>query len=84
MKTYFFCLIAIIATVSLISASNEGDEEEDTGFDKPRLPCPGCVFHHDPVCAISTKTGVHKTFTNSCEVSAADCGKTEHRKLKPL
>lgn len=80
MKTLIFCLIAITAS-SLVSAAVEGDDHEDHSY-KPLLPCPGCIYHFDPVCGVSTETGKHKTFANSCEVKAADCGKSEHRKLK--
>lgn len=81
MKSQIVFSLIIIIAIQLVSSASYQVADEAADVYKPTLPCPGCVYHYKPICAKSTVTGEHKSFDNSCIMKAADCGKTEHRKL---
>lgn len=96
MKTCIFlslvCMLCsqLIVTTSRKATHDEQDDhvssdERNSNLNKVELlPCPGCKYHLDPICAVSTQTGKHRTFDNECIMSAEDCGKSERRKLLNL
>lgn len=76
-----FSLILTIA-IQLVSAYPSVDDTVEAFY--PTLPCPLCVNQYEPICAKSTATGELKSFDNSCIMTAADCGRTEHREFSIL